>query len=216
MKTKVISSVIMLILAIAVFTTATIAWFTPSAQYIENIVISSGTIEISAQLFIMEDFDLDGTPDIVNGEKIYTPINAINISGMKPGDVYSYRLNMKNIGDTNGNLKIKFSGIDEALKEVLSFSSTVYDEQDNEITNAGTSGKKLFSGNLDFAEVADIAFVEATAEPQIKVFFNITFETLEQLKILNPMVFDTVENLNDYQNLNFSIAKILVNLSQSV
>lgn len=215
MKTKLLSSIIMLMVAVVVFTTATVAWFTPSAQYIENIVVSSGTIDIFAQLYRVEDFDLDGTPDIIDGEKVFTPINSISITNMTPGDVYSYCLDMKNTGDTDGDLNLSFSGVDETLKEVISFNSTIYDASDDEIVGAGTT-RKLFSSNLSFGSVTSIAPVEVDAIPQVKIFFNITFETLNELKILNPTVFDTVENLNEYQNLNFSIAKILVNLSQSV
>lgn len=216
MKKKLIISISMFLIALLSFVTVAIAWFTPTSQSVQNIIVESGEMDVDAKLYQIEDFDRDGNPDKVNGEKVYTEVQQLIIEDMKPGDKYSCRLDVKNIGDATGNLNVNFEGINEDLKDVLSFASEVKDSSGDTITEYGTDGKKLFYDSVNLASINDIEDVEESSDYQYSIYFYIEFETLEELKILNPAVFDTKEDLNNYQNQTFSIAKINVNLSQAV
>lgn len=210
MKKRLISSLMLLFITLGVFTTAVAAWFTPSAQYINNIIFTAGTIEGSGALYEVADFDRDGTLDIVGGENVYTAKDSITIVAMKPGDVYTYRLDITNIGDLTGELEVYFDGVDESLKNVLTFSSVVKDGDGEEIYGAGVNSKRLAA----FQTFASVSGFEP--ESQVSVFFQITFETLQELKILDAEMFAEKQDLNEYKNSSFSIAKIIIKLTQSI
>lgn len=210
MKKRLIGSLLLLFVTLGVLTTAAAAWFTPSAQYIKNIIFTAGTIEVSGALYEAADFDRDGVLDIVDGENVYTAKNNITIPAMKPGDIYSFRLDIINLGDLSGDLEVYFEGTSESLKDVLTFCSVVKDAEGEEIPEAGTNSERL----ADVQTVASVNNLEP--ESQISVFFQIKFETLQQLKILASDTFAEKQDLNEYKNISFSIAKIIIKLTQSI
>lgn len=210
MRKKLFGSVLMLAAALIAITTAAFAWFTPPQQAIENIIVTAGSIEVSARLYIASDFDLDGVLDTVGGEPVYTGITSLNLQDMKPGDVYSYRLDVCNDSDVDGQLEVYFDGADGKLSEVLSYASVIKEGED---TVAGGVTSRLLSEHTLLA-AANLPPCEDS--PQISIFFTITFERLEQLKLLDAERFGEKENLNEYQNLSFSVARIIVKLTQSI
>lgn len=214
MRKKIVYSLVMLLLSLGVLTTAAAAWFTPTEKYINNIIFTAGTVEVSGALFKAADFDLDGELDIVGGANVYTPVQQLVITDMKPGDVYSYRLDVTNIGGVAGDLEVYFDGADEGLKDVLTFGSVVKDGEGQEIQGAGALRTRLATTQV-FAAVSELAPSSTSQNAQISVYFHITFETLEQLKILDAETFSDKQDLNDYKNLSFSIAKIIVELTQA-
>ena len=220
MKKNLLFSILILLLAIASITITTIAWFTPSSQYIDNIVVNTGTIDTQSILYYIEDFDHNGTTDKVDGEEVYTTKTDITINSMKAGEIYKYRLDIKNTGDINGELNVYFANATENLKDVLTFSSVIKDYNGNEILGAGTE-EKSFADNTNFCHIDNFVTIDKLEEEplpdyQISIYFEIAFKTLEELKILNPTIFSEKENLNEYQNITFNISQIEINLSQIV
>ncbi|HHU42976.1 MAG: hypothetical protein QM214_02645 [Bacillota bacterium] len=212
MKKRLVYSIILFLFSLSVAVTAVAAWFTPSAQYIDNIIITAGTVDAQARLFMIEDFNKDGVPDLVDSKPVYTLINSIDIDNMIPQNVYSYKLDVKNTGKAMANLTVYFEDIEEGLRDVLTYRSVVKNSEGETI--AGGMDKRIFSGQDIFAQVNGI---EGEAEEyQVSVYFYIEFETLENLKILNPEVFGDKENLDEYQNLSFNIGKIIVKMEQAV
>ncbi|MFW5780363.1 MAG: hypothetical protein ACOCWI_02800 [Bacillota bacterium] len=210
---KLIYSIILMLLSLVVFTTAVAAWFTPSAQYIDNIVVTTGTLDAQAKLYRIEDFNNDGIYDVVDGENIYTPINEIEIIDMIPNDIYSYRLDVKNTGEAVGTLTVYFEDIQQELAEVLTYESVVKDNQDSVVEGAGVS-KQIFSEENIFAQFEGLE--PLAQDMQLSIYFYIKFETLDELKALNPTVFSEKDDLNEYQNMNFNIGKVIVYLEQAV
>lgn len=166
MKKRLVGSILLLFITLGVFTTAVAAWFTPSAQYINNIIFTAGTIEVDATLYEASDFDRDGVLDIVEGTNVYTAKNDITILSMKPGEVYCYKLDITNIGELKGDLEVYFEGATESLKEVLTFSSVIFGAEGEKIADAGADRAMLATENM-LASVANLA-----QDAQVSVLFK--------------------------------------------
>ena len=213
----VLSIAILVITALAAGSVA-LAWFTTSASY-RDIIVTTGVIEAEADLYYYEDFDHDGVLDEVNGQEVLTPIVSPNIYDIKPGDIYYYRLDVLNAGSIDCDLSVYFDGIPLLARNVLTVESLVRDDSEQEIIGAGTSGQRQsLTVDLEFAAVNGLEGTKYDQNPpqkQCSIYFKIKFELLEDLKLLLPSVFGEAEDLNDYQNIDLSEMKIVVNLTQA-
>lgn len=215
-RTWIISIAVLTLAALAAVSVA-LAWFFTGVSY-NNIVVRSGVVEGETDLYYYEDFDHDGTLDKLDGEYISTPITTSNISNIKAGDVYFYRVDILNTGSVTCDLNVYFDGIPQKAKEVLTVESYVIDDNGGEISGAGTSGNRVSLTVADnFAAVAGLIGTKDMQDPpdkQVSVFFKLRFERLENLKTILPATFADAENLNDYQNIPLSDMKIVVNFTQ--
>lgn len=217
MKKRLLFSILILLFSVSVLVTAVFAWFSSGALY-GGFVLTAGEIECEATIYYYRDFNHDGIPDNVDGNYIIDEISAPNITDMKAGDVYQYRIDIKNTGNLAGNLDVYFENIPEEIKAVLTVTSYVKDSDENLIPGAGTDGEKLslYEDNT-FATVSGLApydILENPPQAQISVYFSVRFETLDYLKTSLPEVFESKEDLNDYQIKSFEGMKIIVRLTQ--
>ena len=181
---KLIMPIIALCIAVCCLVISVYAWFTGNIN-ISNIIITTGNVDVSAELYKGTDFDLDGNLDSDElGNDIYEAVTELTVTNLCPNDTVSYRLIITNIGDYNGLLSVYFTNYDGDLQYVLVNSSAVrYTSSDiNVLTDYSLAINQIY--NLDF---------------------TLRFATLSELKILSPSEFDTVTDLNYYQNKTFSM-----------
>lgn len=212
MKKKLLISIIMLILSLIMVTTTILGWFL-SGAFFDDIIITTGVIKVEGVLYYIHDFDKNGILDVVDGENVYTSISSPNIVDFKPGEMYSYKIDIENKGNIDGLLTVYFIGIPEGMEEVLSYNSIVYDYNDDLMEDEGTGASRVsLADSIILAEDIFLSYEED--ENMLSVYFTIKFETLDSLKISNPLVFQELDNLNDYQNIDFNDFKIVLNLVQ--
>lgn len=189
---KIIISVIMLILSLVSLIAAVYAWFTENIN-INNIIITTGNVDVAAELYRGKDFDKDGVLDTdINGQDIIEPAVEFNLTDLCPGDIALYRLKVTNTGDYNGLLTVVFSGYEGGLQYVL----------------VSAANQRYTAGSI--TAVSDIQLVK-NSSADIDIILR--FATLDELRQLSPSEFENTADLNAYQNKNFSM-KITVKLEQ--
>ncbi len=106
-KLRLIESIVILIMVLALLTTGIFAWIIARFQS-EPVIFTSGSIAVDAQLFIANDANRDGTLD--GG---YTEITSAGIDfvNLMPGQIYTFRLIIDNTGTAPGHLDITVKDI---------------------------------------------------------------------------------------------------------
>lgn len=114
------------------------AWFLPAFS-MEGITMTAGALECEVDIYIYNDRDMDGYPDIyeegdVEGyEEVSTgmgyaalPIDHVTLNRFKPGDYYYFRLDVMNNGGVPGKLyvNITFPGAHIELSKIISYQMT--------------------------------------------------------------------------------------------
>ncbi|MFA5449026.1 MAG: hypothetical protein WC292_01110 [Clostridia bacterium] len=222
MKRKLIISILLLVFSTVSLVAVVWGWFTEGSTF-RDFIITTGNVESEVTLYYLEDFDNDGSLDIVNDAVVAREITQLNIENIKPGDVYQYRLDIKNSGTLAGDLLVYFDFEDIEVGEkhysqVLTIESRVYDEDGNIIDSTGVAQMGMEKG-VSFATVENIPPARNfNPQPslQVSVFFTIKFEMLDYLKIASPDMFGSLENLNDYKNLDLETLSITVQLTQHI
>lgn len=145
----VLKSLIVFSLVLALFSLASYAWIIATFKS-DPIIVESGTLIAEAQLFEAEDSNQDG---ILDAGPVYTEITTgfMIFADVIPGQTYTYRIIVSNIGTTDGFLTIKATEIDpsdDALFNLLQLNYTNPTNGDNIELDLNTTSHTLFSDLL--------------------------------------------------------------------
>lgn len=114
-KTTFIAKILLFILTLSAFLGSAIFAWVSFVDKSQPIMLYSGRLNAEAKLFILDDPNFDD--EDVNNE--YTEItNAYQISHVQPGQIYSFKLEVKNTGTIPAHLKV-FLEIDDTSNEGL-------------------------------------------------------------------------------------------------
>lgn len=173
---------------VALFTTI-FAWFA-FLNTEQSIIFTTGKVEVLADLYQANDLDFDGVFDESDYE---LKTEAININNAVSGQIYSFKLVVKNIGTIPGKLTITLShsGV-ETLNKVYTLSYTNLDE-----TTYSNVEETFPEGDFVIAEKASLS--NASNENETVLLFQIFVN----------------KNLTNAQHSQpFIISKITINLEQ--
>lgn len=114
-KSTFIVRIVLFVLTLsAFFGSAVFAWVA-FVERSQPIMLYSGRLVAEAKLFVLEDPDYDGT----DPNNIYTEItSAYHLTKVQPGQVFSFKLEVKNSGSIPAHLKV-FLEIDAASESDL-------------------------------------------------------------------------------------------------
>ena len=120
-----IKSMILFMVVLSVFSIVTYAWIIATCKS-DPIIVESGTLTVTSNFFIADDDNKDG---ILNPGSTYTAITTggLSFDNAIPGETYTYRLAIKNTGNTDGFLTLKVNDIiatNPALLNLLSLHYT--------------------------------------------------------------------------------------------
>lgn len=120
-----IKSMILFMVVLSVFSIVTYAWIIATFKS-DPIIVESGTLTVTSNFFIADDDNKDG---ILNPGSTYTAITTggLSFDNAIPGETYTYRLAIKNTGNTDGFLTLKVNDIiatNPALLNLLSLHYT--------------------------------------------------------------------------------------------
>ncbi len=170
-KRQLILIIISIVLTGATLITAVFAWFTHSNAE-QSIVFSTGTIEVEAELYQANDPDCDGVFDPATAYQLKT--SAIEINNVVSGQIYSFKLVVKNQGTIPGSLKITLMNLPNmTINNALTLKYSELDQS----TYANT--KTVFpNGNFVIASMDSLSYVSGSNETvllfQIVVNKNLT------------------------------------------
>lgn len=191
MKKQLISSIFIFLSVVMVITTVVFAWVVLTFRS-EEIIVTTGSIKVEANLFYATDENYDGNLDLVSGEPVYNPITSpgITFTEVIPGQKYTYRLVITNTGTSDGFLSIY-------IKDILTIDSDMY--QMLKITYINPVNDTLTEVNLNNQNVT---------------LFNDYL--LDESAILNlDFIIEVRTNANnDLQNSSISIGFFEVRLNQ--
>lgn len=119
-----IKSLILFVVVLTVFSVVTYAWIIATFKS-EPIIVESGTLSVTANFFIGDDDNKDGT---LNPGSTYTAITAggLSFDNAIPGETYTYRLTIKNTGNTDGFLTLMVNDIIATNPALLNLLSLHY------------------------------------------------------------------------------------------
>ena len=107
-KRKVINLVLMLVTTLLTLIAVTYAWFI-SVNKTEEIIIESGTLRVTANLYLGHDANNNGEIEEDEYELIVDKIN--NLTNVLPGVIYHFKLEIKNDGSVPGHLSVDMINI---------------------------------------------------------------------------------------------------------
>lgn len=119
-KAKVIRLFIMFTFSLITLITVTFAWFI-AIDKTDPIIIKSGTLKVSASLYIGLDTDEDGNVEESEYSIVEEPINLTNVL---PGNIYYFKLEIENLGSVPGHLSVDAINIiysDDIMKNTFKF-----------------------------------------------------------------------------------------------
>ncbi|MFA7435340.1 MAG: hypothetical protein WC006_03125 [Bacilli bacterium] len=119
-KAKVIRLFIMFTFSLITLITVTFAWFI-AIDKTDPIIIKSGTLKVSASLYIGLDTDEDGNVEESEYSIVEEPINLTNVL---PGNIYHFKLEIENLGSVPGYLSVDAINIiysDDIMKNTFKF-----------------------------------------------------------------------------------------------
>lgn len=119
-KAKVIRLFIMFTFSLITLITVTFAWFI-AIDKTDPIIIKSGTLKVSASLYIGLDTDEDGNVEESEYSIVEEPINLTNVL---PGNIYYFKLKIENLGSVPGHLSVDAINIiysDDIMKNTFKF-----------------------------------------------------------------------------------------------
>jgi len=98
--------ILFLFTLIAFLTSAIFAWMTLTEKT-DNIIFTTGNLKVEANLYLVHDLNFDGINlDYDDTTEIIEPIIFERVT---PGQIYTFKLVMKNEGTINGNLKVNLN-----------------------------------------------------------------------------------------------------------
>lgn len=203
MKKRMIYQLALLIALFILLITASFAWFTSLNNSIDNIVITTGNIQMSTALYQINDFNLDGVADEDdNGNVIKTPISSITISNINPSEEFTYRLDVTNTGNIDGKLSLLLSAFSGQLTDVLFV----------EVIEPSGFDKVFLNGKtLDVLICDNISLLVTQTK---SIIFKIRFATATELTDNGISYNNTLEGLNYYKTKQLNISKLTAKLSQ--
>lgn len=107
-KSKVIKLSLMLIATVFALVMITFAWFM-AINKTDPIIIESGTLRVSAELYIGKDKNDNGQIEEDEYELVSDKIK--NLTNVIPGKIYSFKLIITNNGTVPGNLSVSIINI---------------------------------------------------------------------------------------------------------
>jgi hypothetical protein len=236
-KKNVILSFVSLLVVALLTTYTAYSWFRFSSTKFENVIFTSGNINLSSNFWMIKDNNRDGYYDydndgkvtlidtknmLTNEENIISPQLAIE------GDVFSYRMLVLSTGSVPVALTIRLDNLLSPIHKVISWNYTGYtryrsllysniegltnfDNLDDPIAfsriEVPLSPTKIYNDSNVVAKSNNIVM-----QPQdVFVFdFQIIFENLEWLQTHNPTDFHSLTDLSVYSNADFSDTTVYI------
>mgnify|MGYP000967850512 CR=1 FL=1 len=170
-KRQFILIIVSIVLTGATLITAVFAWFSYSTAE-QSIILSTGTMEVKADLYKANDPDCDGVFDPDTAYEVQT--SAIELNNLVSGQIYSFKLVIKNNGTIPGKLKVTFMNLpNNTLNNALTLKYSNLDGTINDNT------KTVFpNGNFVAATKDSLSHVSGSNETvllfQIVVNKNLT------------------------------------------
>lgn len=192
---KLMFSIISLAVSFVLLIYSVYAWFSYRTT-IDNIIITTGNMEITAELYKGQDFDLDGILDVdENNNEIFVLVNNTEgflLENLNPNEIVTFKIHAENAGSLKGQLSIYFENFSGSLQDVLII--------DNGTTPVGESQRLTGTRKTALAnQVIDKPGIDLIPVPY-DFIFKLRFATLTELLALDNSPFTGYENLNAYQS----------------
>lgn len=222
-----------LILVFALASFSLYAWFASGLTEIKNIVFETGNLDLMPYFYQIQDINRDGYYDYdKEGRVILVDTNnmlpIIKVEDAIEWDVFSFRFIAVNAGDVRVAFVVELDNLNSKINDVITWNvndyyiykplsgadvatvTTFEDLDDPTIFSKDVisrPGKSVYS-SLEVLVVED----EYLVSPQeiLVIDFQIKFEKLEKLQVLNPTIFDDLSSLDDYRSVNFAKTIIYV------
>lgn len=123
-KLRVIQLIVMLLFSIVLFIFVAFAWFA-SVSKTEPIIIETGSLKVECKFY--RGFDDDGELEFVE----ITEAHLVFEKAL-PGNIYTFKLTVTNIGSVAGNLSIIANGIEASNPGVLDYFYIEFTEPEEE------------------------------------------------------------------------------------
>jgi len=191
---KIIFSLISLLFSVSLLIISIFGWFTFKASK-DNLIITTGNMEVSVILYKGQDFDKDGLLDVdENGNEIFNQVDTTQdnlIEGLSPNDYVTLKLQVDNIGDYDGLTTIICGSFQGQLQNVLYVDNGQGLTAESQILTG--EDKTIFSDNLVLKQGSQDFIIK------------IKFATLSELQSLPDSPFLLNDNLNSYKSVSGSI-----------
>ena len=165
-KLRLLESILILIMVLALLTTGIFAWIIARFQS-EPVIFTSGSIAMNANFYVANDTNKDG---VLDGG--YTEITAggIDFINLMPGQVYTFRIIIENISTEPGHLDLTAKGIlpsDLLLFDLLRLDFTNPSNSVSASVALNSAEEVIFSNYvLDYQETLTFDF-KISIEPDI-------------------------------------------------
>ncbi len=198
MKNRMLMSILALVSAALLLVFATFAWLTVS-QEVNLGPTTINVLDIDASAIL--EYSTDGID--------YLPVDQILIQNAVPGDIFYYRLIVKNTGGIDVSTNIFLSSFIDGVVNPLGYLSS----------NSLLDGVLLTASNTDNSFVVNSSLLrniligsdQSTA--RIMIASNVTLIVDEEQTIYFTVSISNAIG-NDFRNLALSIAQIQVQLAQ--
>lgn len=114
-KIRLIESIVILVMVLALLTTGIFAWIIARFAS-EPIIFTSGSIKMEASFYQANDANLDG---ILDGGYTQITTGGLPLDDLMPGQTYTFRLVIVNQSTTDGHLTV-------TLKDIIPTNVTLY------------------------------------------------------------------------------------------
>lgn len=142
---KLLYSVIMTLAALSLLITAVFAWFI-IMEKTEPIIISTGSLNTSCALYYGVDANFDGILD--DDECVEITEEGIVFSDVIPGQIYTYKMVVKNLGSVDGMLSVEASGIIASHDDMYAGFSILFSDPEEKNIRMAAGALLLFSGHV--------------------------------------------------------------------
>lgn len=122
---RIIQLLLMLVCTVVLFIFVAFAWYV-SIDKTEPIIINTGSLKADCKFYRGLDSDYDGVLD----DDSFVEITEANLQFVNviPGQVYTFKLSVTNIGTVSAFLSVKMENINTEDEEILNYFTVSFDD----------------------------------------------------------------------------------------